>query len=121
MAWSAPDLPAWHEQAGSVYVNFLPAVLPDIPEITGDVGVHVGVHDQFSGMPIKILDCCQRPSSTPDILKVLGYKTRTRNFRKALDNLIEKQLIEMTIPNKPRSKNQRYRLTEKGKAYLVKK
>ena len=29
--------PAWQEQAGSVYVTFLPAVLPDIPEVTPEV------------------------------------------------------------------------------------
>ena len=81
--------PAWQEQAGSVYVTFLPAVLPGIPEITAEVGVHDGVHDEIPEMSIKILDCCQTPSSTPDILKVLGYKTRTRNFRKALGRLTD--------------------------------
>ena len=105
-----------------MYVTFLPAVLPDIRQVTGEVGVHDGVHDRVhdgvSELSIKILDCCQMPSSTPDILKVLGDKTRTRNFRKALNRLIDKQLIEMTIPNKPRSKNQKYRLTGKGRAVV---
>jgi len=30
--------PTWQEQAGSVYVTFLPAALPDTPEVAGEVG-----------------------------------------------------------------------------------
>jgi DNA-binding PadR family transcriptional regulator len=31
---------------------------------------------------------------------------------------LEKGLIEMTLPDKPRSSKQRYRLTERGRRYL---
>jgi ATP-dependent DNA helicase RecG len=36
-----------------------------------------------------------------------------------LNPLIEAGLIEMTIPDKPRSNKQEYRLTQKGRALLV--
>ena len=35
-----------------------------------------------------------------------------------LKPLLDSGLLEMTIPDKPRSSKQRYRLTEKGSRYL---
>ena len=49
-------------------------------------------------------------------MKVAGQANRTR-FRKAiLRPLLDAGLIEMTIPDKPRSSKQKYRLTAKGQA-----
>jgi ATP-dependent DNA helicase RecG len=43
------------------------------------------------------------------------------HFRKAyLLPALEQGLVEMTIPDKPRSSRQRYRLTKTGRAYLKK-
>lgn len=43
------------------------------------------------------------------------------HFRKTyLIPALEKQFIEMTIPDKPNSRHQKYRLTKKGKLFLVK-
>ena len=48
----------------------------------------------------------------------LSLKDR-KNFREAyLNPAIIAELIEMTIPAKPTSSKQKYRLTEKGKNYL---
>jgi len=42
------------------------------------------------------------------------------HFRKAyLLPALEAGLIEMTIPEKPRSSKQKYRLTKKGRRYLA--
>ena len=42
-------------------------------------------------------------------------------FRKAyINEALNKGFIEMTIPDKPKSKNQQYRLTTKGKALQTK-
>jgi transcriptional regulator with GAF, ATPase, and Fis domain len=49
----------------------------------------------------------------------LGLKD-TEHFRKSyIQPALEAGLIEMTIPDKPRSKKQKYRLTEKGQKKLV--
>ena len=39
-------------------------------------------------------------------------------LHKQIRRLVDQDIIEMTIPDKPRSSNQKYRLTEKGRAIL---
>ena len=53
-----------------------------------------------------------------DIQEALGLKHED-HFRKAyLLPALQAGLIEMTIPDKPRSSRQRYRLTTAGSEYL---
>jgi ATP-dependent DNA helicase RecG len=52
--------------------------------------------------------------STSEILSELGLKSRTKRFRQAISNLLENNLIELTILDKPTSPNQKYRITKKG-------
>jgi len=53
-----------------------------------------------------------------EIQKVLSLK-HEEHFRKAyLIPALNAELIEMTIPNKPQSSRQRYRLTAKGRAVI---
>jgi ATP-dependent DNA helicase RecG len=83
--------PEWSEQAGSVYVAFNPAVLP------------VGKHTQ----------------SLAQVVDETGTKLApSRN--QVLKPLLDAAFIEMTLPEKPRSSKQRYRLTPKGKAWMKK-
>ena len=51
-----------------------------------------------------------------DLLKTLGHTQRSGNFKKVIDKLLREQLIERTIPDKPNSRLQKYRLTAKGRA-----
>lgn len=53
-----------------------------------------------------------------DLLKQLGLAQRSGNFKKAINKLLQAQMIERTIPAKPNSRLQQYRLTAKGKAIL---
>lgn len=77
--------------------------------------VYEGVHDDLSEIARKILQACEKIVSVPEILENLGYKSRSRNFRTAVADLLEKEFIEITLPDTPRSKNQKYRLTQTGK------
>lgn len=52
------------------------------------------------------------------MMKIVGRSDRTK-FRDSLVRpLIEAGLLELTIPDKPRSRLQRYRVTEAGRAAL---
>ncbi|MDR2845864.1 MAG: hypothetical protein LBV63_01120, partial [Candidatus Methanoplasma sp.] len=49
------------------------------------------------------------PMSASDIMKVLGLTHKTHFMRNYLHPAIDTGLIEMTIPNLPKSRNQQYR------------
>ena len=53
-----------------------------------------------------------------DLLSRLGLSNETRNVRRHLDPLIDAGLVERTIPYKPTSRLQRYRITDAGRTYL---
>lgn len=48
----------------------------------------------------------------------LGLQSKTGAFKRSIKDLINSGLITYTLPNKPSSRLQQYRLTESGKAYL---
>jgi len=52
------------------------------------------------------------------LLPLLGYTRPTGNYKKALEKLMMIGLIEMTIPDKPHSRLQKYQITEKGRKYF---
>ena len=56
-----------------------------------------------------------------DLAAALGVSSRTGYFGRMLAELVEDGLIELTIPEKPNSRLQKYRLTEKGRAVVVKR
>ena len=57
-------------------------------------------------------------STRQHLQEALGLKHED-HFRKAyLSPALQAGLIEMTIPDKPRSRNQRYRLTPAGREFL---
>lgn len=58
------------------------------------------------------------PLSSRELLEVAGYKTRTGNFKRSLEKLLEWTLLEMTLPDKPTSSKQQYRTTETGRRLL---
>lgn len=55
--------------------------------------------------------------SKKEIALSLGYKSIPGNLRKAMDNLLNQGLIEYTIPDKIKSKNQKYKLTKLGESF----
>lgn len=53
-----------------------------------------------------------------DLAAKLGHKSVSGELNKQVRNLLKEGLIEMTIPENPNSRLQRYRLTELGKSLV---
>ena len=56
-----------------------------------------------------ILDFCTTPRSMTEILEHLNLKHRYNVKHRYLDPLIEGGFLEMTIPEKPNSRSQKYK------------
>ena len=52
-------------------------------------------------------------------MQIEGRSDRTKFRNQVLNPLLDAGLIEMTIPDKPRSSLQKYRLTAKGQTILA--
>lgn len=80
---------------------------------------HDKAHEPLSIVEHRLLkECTDEPQSTPNLLNTFGYKTRPGGFKVALSRLLALGFLEMTIPDKPKSKKQRYRTTPAGRAVL---
>lgn len=75
---------------------------------------------ELSKWQMSILSACSQGAKTgKELLAVAGYRNRTGNFKKGLQRLIDERLIEYTIPEKPTSRLQKYRLTKKGRTRMT--
>ena len=89
------------------------------PQVPGQCEAHDEAHEPMNDIERRILErCSDQPKSTHNLLQALGYETRTGNFKRALARMLNVGCLEMTIPAKPRSKKQEYRLTDKGRRWL---
>jgi DNA-binding PadR family transcriptional regulator len=53
------------------------------------------------------------------LMALTGRADRTKFRHQVLNPLLKEGLVMMTIPDKPRSSKQKYRLTEKGHRYVA--
>ncbi len=94
-----------------------------IPEKTegpvkGPVGGPVKGPVSLSVLKRKILFQCEKADSSRDeLLKVLDMKV-SGYFKRSLRELIKNVYLEYTLPEKPGSRLQKYRLTKKGKSLI---
>jgi ATP-dependent DNA helicase RecG len=65
------------------------------------------------------LTVCNGALSRAELQEKLGLRHRDNFIEAYLQPAINAGLLEMTIPDKPRSSKQKYRLTEKGRAVLA--
>ena len=86
----------------------------------GQAGVQVGVQVEVDARDAAMLRACVEAAATSRELRHAGgYAGRTRSFERRINRLRSAGLIEMTVPDKPRSSAQRYRLSDKGRAAVA--
>jgi len=78
--------------------------------------------EQVSEQVKVVLRACHiQARSKAELLRALGLANAYLNYKRHLLPLIEQGLIERTIPDKPNSRLQKYRLTDKGEGALAEK
>ena len=105
--------------------NFLRSTFPAIEPVHAEVDVEAPVEVPVE-VPVAITETERKilvslgvsPIGRSAMLAVLGYRQPTGNFKTAIERLLMAGLIERTLPDKPNSRLQKYRLTEKGRSLL---
>ena len=86
------------------------------PEVTPEVEAQVEAPVELHETDEKILSLLKTQMlARSKLIALLGYNSRTGNFKRSLERLLALDFIEMTIPDKPKSRLQKYRLTETGR------
>lgn len=91
------------------------------PELTRRTGQVTGqVAGQVDPWVWRALLACEaKPLKSAEIQTATGLRHREAFQRNYLDYLLSEGWIERTLPDKPKSRLQKYRLTEKGRAILA--
>ncbi|HPR65304.1 MAG TPA: ATP-binding protein [Thermoanaerobaculia bacterium] len=108
-------LPTWEAN------DFVTTVFRPNPEVRHEVGqtwAQSGAQSGPSRDQVEILRNCLIEKALTDLLEIVGRTNRTKFRDQVLKPLLQAGWLEMTIPDKPRSSKQRYRLTEAGRTYL---
>ncbi len=92
-------IPQWRERNGSVIVSFSP---PATPQVTPQVE--------------KLVQICLQPYSRDELQQSLKIQD-AKYFRETyLQPALTAGIIELTLPDKPRSPLQKYKLTQRGRS-----
>lgn len=93
-------------------------IIVKVPEFGVTEGAHPvrgQVEAQSGAQSALILKALrQKPLSANELVEILELKSKTGAFKRSLQEFIEQSVIEYTIPDKPNSRLQKYRLTAKG-------
>jgi ATP-dependent DNA helicase RecG len=112
-AHGIPD-PVFVDEAGAVTVTFFAEVVADM----GRAVSHAGPMLVLSSDQVQVLDLAQEARSLPELMTPSGPKNKTRFRDQIIAPLLDAGLLEMTVPDKPRSPKQQYQATAAGLAAL---
>lgn len=73
---------------------------------------HVRV--SLTGSQKDIVNFCSVPRTAQEILDRIGVSNQTKNRKKHIQSLLDLGVLEMTIPENPNDRNQKYRKVRKG-------
>jgi hypothetical protein len=90
------------------------SIVAQVETKLGTSGDQVGTKLGPSRDQVEILRYCQVERSIVELMALLDRTNRTKFKRQVLNPLLDSGLLEMTIPDKPTSSKQKYRLTEVG-------
>ncbi|MCK5521472.1 MAG: hypothetical protein KAI81_10190, partial [Candidatus Marinimicrobia bacterium] len=82
------------------------------------LGANGSTMSALSRHQVEVLRICNEEQAIGVLMSVSGRTDRTKFRNQILNPLLENQYVEMTIPDKPKSSKQKYRLTNKGKQVL---
>jgi ATP-dependent DNA helicase RecG len=102
----------------AIYENDLAFTEQVTPTVRAQVEAQVEARVEAQVNRRILLACAEAPQSSAEIAASLGHKQLSGNLRKALPELRKAGFIEYTIPDKPNSRLQKYRLTDAGKHLL---
>ena len=75
--------------------------------------IGLGTKQGLSRDHLEILKKCKEESSALELMNILGRTNRTKFKLAIIYPLIDQDFLELTIPDKPKSPNQKYRITNK--------
>ncbi len=75
--------------------------------------IDLGTKQGLSRDHLEILKKCKEESSALELMNILGRTNRTKFKLAIIYPLIDQDFLELTIPVKPKSPNQKYRITNK--------
>lgn len=81
---------------------------------TGPSRDQVGTKSGLSAQQVQVLELAESPKPLPQLMESVGRTNRTKFRDQIVRPLLDAGLLEMTIPDKPRSSKQEYRTTAAG-------
>lgn len=88
-------------------------------QVSNEVSNQVNVEtNEDSKRVLEVLSKEQGGLSSSELLQQLGLTAQTKNYKKYIAPALDRGWIERTVPDKPRSRNQKYRVTALGRAVL---
>lgn len=111
--------PIWEEFGTVLRVTFFPH--SETSQLSAKAPRHQGAEtEEYKSVIQQICIFCKEPRLMSEILYSLGRTDRTKFRKRYIYPMIQEGLLELTIPNKPKSSNQRYLITEVGKKMIDK-
>lgn len=109
--------PIFEEHQGFLVVTFKAEMVTGAatPQVTPQVAPHVTPQVEA------VLEAARQAASAGVLQRAAGLKDRVHFLKSYLQPLLEQGLLERTIPDKPRSRLQKYRLTPAGEQELKKR
>jgi ATP-dependent DNA helicase RecG len=106
--------PEFREQFGGLSVHFRKADKAQEAQDEVQDGAQSGAQSKAQSERMLFI-LSRSEASASELLAQLGLKSKTGYLKRDIKGLMEENLIEYTIPDKPISRLQKYRLTDKGR------